>query len=329
MRGTGRTRALSAEAVRETIKRFRAANDNFPLVEDEEATADQIQGVKVKWAHDVVPYADFGVLRPYGQWPERALKFHAKFWDPVSGDFVTKELPGPASHAEWLRSWEVYSFILVVLDAVTRARLERYASKVASLVDQYGNMRGNCRWIVALADQLLRSERLEIIRRNLQAAYTEGRLGDAGRFDPDKPWDAVFLAAAASSGRLRWRRRPCLYIARVKDKDDLMDPGHHVEVAGAASGSGSALPLKGAAEGSSSGSGNEEGYGGREQVRRDGRRVWRQGEQGRQGRRQRQAAQGTGGRDAAGCPTQCPNGRVHQCKVCGASDHKDKDCPRV
>ena len=52
----------------------------------------------MKLAHDVVPYADFGVLRPDGHRLERALKFHAKFGDPVSGDFVMKELPKPASH---------------------------------------------------------------------------------------------------------------------------------------------------------------------------------------------------------------------------------------
>ena len=145
--------ALSAEAVRETIKRFRAANDNLPPAEDEEATAEQ-----------------FSVLRPYGQRLERALKLHAKFWDLVSGDFVMKEFLGPASHAEWLRSWKVYSFIMVALGAVTRARLEPYASKVASLVDKYGNTRSNSWWIVAFVDQRMRSERLEIIWRNLEAA---------------------------------------------------------------------------------------------------------------------------------------------------------------
>ena len=151
-----------------------------------------------------------------------------------------KELQGPASHAEWLRSWKVYSFIMVALGAVTRARVDRYASKVASLVDKYGNKRGNSWWIVALADQRMRSERMEIIRRNLEAAYTEGRLGDAGVFDPDKPWDAVFLAAANDSKfwTTEVAETAMLHIARVKDKDDLMDPGHHVQVACAAPGFG-------------------------------------------------------------------------------------------
>ena len=124
--------------MRETIERFRVANDNLPPAEDEEATADQIQCIKVKLAHDVVPHADFGVLRPYGQRLERALKFHAKFWDLVY--FVMKELLGTASHAEWLRSWKVCSFIMVALGAVTRARLEGYASKVNA---EYGRLDWN------------------------------------------------------------------------------------------------------------------------------------------------------------------------------------------
>ena len=175
--------ALSPEAVRETIKRFRAANDNLPPAEDEEAKADQTQGIKLKLAHDVVPYADFGVLRPFGQRLERALKFHAKFWDVVSGDFVMKELPGPASHAEWLRSWKVQSFIMVALGGdQDEVGAIRFQGGVAC-VEKYGNTRGNnSGWIVALADQRMRSERMEIIRRSLEAAYTEGRFGDAGGF---------------------------------------------------------------------------------------------------------------------------------------------------
>ena len=80
---------------------------------------------------------------------------------------------------------------------------------------------------------------MEIIRRNLEAAHTEGRLGDAGSDDPVKPWDAVFLAANDSEfWTTEVAETAMLYIARVKDKDDLADPGHHVQVAGAAPGIG-------------------------------------------------------------------------------------------
>ena len=60
---------------------------------------------------------------------------------------------------------------------------------------------------------------------------------DAESVDPVKPWDAVFLAANDSEF---WTTEVAvtamLYIALVKDKDDLTDIGHHVQVTGAALG---------------------------------------------------------------------------------------------
>ena len=32
-------------------------------------------------------------------------------------------------------------------------------------------------------------------------------------------------------------------------------------------------------------------------------------------------------RDDGGCPAPCQNGRAHLCEVCGAVDHKGKNCP--
>ena len=59
--------------------------------------------------HDIVPFADFGILRPFGARLERSLKFAAKIWNPEKQEYLAKELPGPSSHAEWLRSWASWS----------------------------------------------------------------------------------------------------------------------------------------------------------------------------------------------------------------------------
>ena len=144
--------------------------------------------MKVKLAHDVVPYADFGVLRPYGRRLERALKFHAKFWDLVSGDFVMKELPGPASHAEWLWSWKVC--VLVPHGGPGRSD----QGEVGAMRFQGGVACGQVRQHVGqlLVDRGFGGP----ADAEREDAYTEGRLGDAGGIDLDEPWDAVFLAAA-------------------------------------------------------------------------------------------------------------------------------------
>ena len=232
--------ALAPLHFREAILRYKLANDGLEPSKEEESTADQLQAVKVKLDHDVVPYADFGVLRPFGIRLKRVMKFHAKFWDPSTAEFVAKELPGPTSFEEWQRSWRVYSFILVALGAVSKARLERYQAKVGELVAKYGNLRGGSWWIVALADHKMRAEEMKRIRRKLDSAHTEGRFADAGGLDPAKPWDAVFLAAALDNHY--WSSEVAevamLFVARVKDQAELADPGHHVIIEGAARGLG-------------------------------------------------------------------------------------------
>ena len=61
--------ALPAGDFREAVKKFRVSNDGLNPTADEETTPDQLQGISVRLEQDVVPYADFGVLRPFGQTP--------------------------------------------------------------------------------------------------------------------------------------------------------------------------------------------------------------------------------------------------------------------
>ena len=225
--------ALPAADFRVAVKRFRASNDGLDPAADEEATPDQLQGVAIKLAQDAAPYADFAVLRPFGQRLERSLKFRIECWDPVKAKLVSKELPGPPSIDEWRRSWKVFTFIMVALGAVSRARLDRYRDKIGYLNDKFGQMRGCTWWLIALADQRMRSERMEKLRRIFEAEVAEGRPSTAaGGFDATRPWDAVFLAAAYDSEF--WdeevKEAALLYIARVKDREEIVDPGHHVHV---------------------------------------------------------------------------------------------------
>ena len=101
----------------------------------------------------------------------------------------------------WLRSWKVYTFILLALGAVSRARLERYRDKVVTLTGKYGKLQGDSWWIIALADQRMRAERMERIGRELETKEDS----HPGSTDMDRahPWGAVFLAAA--NGTAYWQ----------------------------------------------------------------------------------------------------------------------------
>ena len=172
--------------------------------------------------------------QPFGQRLEWTLKFHARCWDPVKGVFVAKELLGPPSIDEWLRSWKVHSFIMVALCAVTRARLERCKGKIVALNTKCRQLRGGSWWFIALADQRMRGERMEKLRQELEIEDVEGRIAGEGGFDRNHHWDAAFLAAAQDDDF--WREEVAeaalLHVSRVKDQGELMDPGHHVTATG-------------------------------------------------------------------------------------------------
>ena len=109
---------------------------------EEEATADQLAALRTKLELDVVPFADFGVFRPFAARLGRALRFQAKIWCPDEGAYITRELPGPSSFDEWRRSWRVYRYALLVLGAPTSSRLERYYDRFQDLVSSHGRLGG-------------------------------------------------------------------------------------------------------------------------------------------------------------------------------------------
>ena len=70
--------ALDQAEVRRLHERFKASNDDLEASSGEECDGMQFQAVKSKLSADVVPYADFGVFRPYGLRLEREIKFKAQ-----------------------------------------------------------------------------------------------------------------------------------------------------------------------------------------------------------------------------------------------------------
>eukprot|EP00971_Amphidinium_carterae_P079951 1582004-Amphidinium_carterae.1 len=58
--------AMSIAEARKLHQSFKKQNDGLAPTGDEEATPKQLQGIRTKLAADVVPFADFGILRPHG-----------------------------------------------------------------------------------------------------------------------------------------------------------------------------------------------------------------------------------------------------------------------
>eukprot|EP00972_Heterocapsa_arctica_P101882 15010273-Heterocapsa_arctica.AAC.1 len=110
----------------------------------------------------------------------------------LTGGYQTKEFTGPPSLDEWMKSWRVFATAMMILKGATRARLERYANKIASLDSTYPNTW----WLIALADGRMRGEHFERLRRKAQKEHEELLAsGRTSTFRDDMPWDSVFKLA--------------------------------------------------------------------------------------------------------------------------------------
>jgi uncharacterized membrane protein YgcG len=348
--------ALTSVELRGLAKRYKMGNDGLAPMDVEEATADQIIGIKSKLDADVVPYADFGILRPFGHRLGRALRFHAKVWCPETLTYVAKELPGPSDFTEWRRSWRVFVNIMRTLEAASSSRLERYYEHIHALNDKYGNLGGvSTWWLIALADQRMRSERMEKIRRKIDAEADELSARGVVQGASAKPWDIVFLEAAED--HQFWyaevAEKAMLYVNHIKGAPSLLDEGHHVWQAGgvvaapkakALSAGAKARAAKQAARaagggkgGGGGGAGNGDGKGGGGKYgggpKGGGHYDDGKGKKGPKGKGGK-AGKGKGkqhedcyiyNRDVGGCSEPCPNGRRHQCEYCGGA-HPGTQC---
>lgn len=126
------------------------------------------------------PYADFSVLTPFGRRMQKQMK--ARNWLlQADGSFKATEIPGPPSHESWLACWRVYRTILLMLQhvdgtgarraVVTVAALEEYADKIHDMVTEFPE----CWHLVMQAEDRMRGEQFERIRRQLIRARVEGR----------------------------------------------------------------------------------------------------------------------------------------------------------
>ena len=191
---------MDVSQTRDLAITYKLLNFGVAALPDEEASGDHLADLRYKVERDIAPYADFALFRPHGTRLGRAMKFAAQIWAPERLTYVAKEIPGPPTFDEWRRSWRCFRYACIVLRIVSPARLERYFENIQQLVSRYGQLGNESMWwAIALADHRMRSERMELLRRELEDERARckkaGRAGEA-RLDPAMPWDAVFLAAA-------------------------------------------------------------------------------------------------------------------------------------
>ena len=173
----------SATRMRAVMAAFKAGNDGEEPEQDEEVTADQLAALEHRLLQGGCPSPDFGVWRPFGQRLARQLKLTVHHITP-GGDYVPYEVAGPPSFTEWLAAFSVFSVAMRALGAATQTRLLLYQKKIQKLNDAYGHV---CWWLIAQADQRMRAEHMERIRRRAEEERAAAQAaGGVHLLDPEK-----------------------------------------------------------------------------------------------------------------------------------------------
>ena len=153
----------------------------------EEPTSAQLAALaKRTVAHDCAPYTDFSVWTPFARRTMKNQKYRTVF--PLGdGSYLTKELPGPSTFQAWLGCWRVFKSAALMLNICTLASLTSYERFVERLTTQWPM----CWGLIAQADDKMRAEGLERLRRRILTSEALGRQIPIN-WDPVRPWTAVF-----------------------------------------------------------------------------------------------------------------------------------------
>lgn len=158
---------------------------------------------------DESPYADFSILTPFGRRMQKIMKAKSFAFQP-DGSWRASEVPGPPSLQAWQACFRVYRAILFMLrypgsvspaggaaggatSGIMTARpvvvqphfLERYFEAFKDLCLEFPE----CWRLLMPAEDRMRAERFEHIRRNLTRAHASGKLPLDASFNPAQPWD--------------------------------------------------------------------------------------------------------------------------------------------
>ena len=123
----------------------------------------------------------------------RAHKFTAYVPQP-DGGWLKKEILGPDGYEAWLVSWRVYRVALIMLSLADEVALTRYSRQIERLAKDWPTA-----WhLVYLADDKLRAEYFEKIRRNIVLSIKDGARPPP-LWAEERPWSSALLTVADGS----------------------------------------------------------------------------------------------------------------------------------
>ena len=319
---------------------------------------------------DEAPYADFSILTPFGRRMQKTMKMKSFAFQP-DGTWKTAEIPGPPNLQAWQACFKVYRAVLFMLryptgttlaapaptgpvGLVTRAplvvqphSLEQYFEAFMELCLEYPE----CWHLLMPAEDRMRGERFEHLRRGLARPHAAGKVPVEINYDPARPWDGVFQAAALDHHY--WDsnvRRPAVaFLARSKSvpqpslepiSDGAKESLRNVEKALGAEPSGSE-PKRGKKR-KRSGREKRSRADSAESESKESKKAKKELRDKRNSREHPKKWGGlfhstqdgkpicyafAKGDTPESCPGQCKNNRAHRCQHC-LGNHQNKDCAK-
>lgn len=166
------------------LQRYIEKTGGLPL-EQEEPSTEQLSALQRRLTLGPGPFADFSLFVPYGKRAARSQKYRT-FIPTSERNWMMKELPGPATMAQWTAYFRVYRTALVMLDVISMATAVTYEAHIEKLNRLYGGA-----WhLIVEADALGRSEHLMRLRVKMNMDIAKGTR--APDFWNTHPWDGLF-----------------------------------------------------------------------------------------------------------------------------------------
>ena len=189
---------------------------------EEEITVEQLTALDALVKSGAPPYVDFAVWGPHGYRLMRKLRMTGMQLMP-GGDFRQVELAGPPTFGMWQRCYMCLKTGLLMLKAVSIAKLLKYHEQQKRYHERYGP----AVWHLQYQTEVhMRQERMVHIKR---LGIEEHRRATAAHgtsdYNPDMPWDYVW--GRATEDFSWWRQEfeePCLLIiTRTRSLNAMVD----------------------------------------------------------------------------------------------------------
>ncbi len=195
---------LAPEAVRDMFERYSLARGE-PPAPDIEPTGEQLGVVKQLVDSGAPPYVDFALFGPHGRRLLKKLTYTESCFNPSTGDWSNRELPGPADIAGWMRSRAVFECTLLLFGLGKAERLRNCFDRIPNFCPLYGQ---HCWPIIYQADCRMRCEHFEKLRRQLESQHSS----EVGwLLQPAQPRKRIRFVRACMRARTR-REEAVVYV---------------------------------------------------------------------------------------------------------------------